>query len=175
MRTSLIAYCVAVLLAIVQLWWQIPRLPERVATHFGPNGVADGWSSRTTFAWFSVILAASFALLPLLVRVLLRVLPTQLINLPRRDFWLAEDRRESTLRRIGSWMEWYGAISVLFAMGITHLTTRANLAAASPEEAQLGSDFMWLLVLYMAFTAVWVALIYRDFRRPPSRETVEPV
>jgi uncharacterized membrane protein len=44
------------------------RLPERIATHFGPNGEPDGWSSRGVAAFgvpaFAIFLLALFHMLP---------------------------------------------------------------------------------------------------------------
>lgn len=174
MRLSLLALLMTIAGAAVQLWTQVPNLPPRVATHFGAGGVADGWSSRTTFTWFSLVLVASFALLPLLVHLLLRFLPASLINIPHRDYWLADTRRRQTMRRLGAWMEWYGAGSVLFALGITQLTIRANLLAPSPTEARLDGGFVLLLVLYLAGTALWIVVLYRWFRKPPERGAIEP-
>ena len=48
------------ILAGVLLW---DRLPEQIPTHFGPNGTADGWSSKTFAVYFMpfIILAMHFA------------------------------------------------------------------------------------------------------------------
>ncbi|HEU4564854.1 MAG TPA: SdpI family protein [Gemmatimonadaceae bacterium] len=36
--------------------WAYPQLPERVVTHWGPNGEPDGWSGRAFAAWFIPLL-----------------------------------------------------------------------------------------------------------------------
>lgn len=81
------------------LAWQVAVLPERVPTHFGAGGEADGWSSRNGAVAFS-------ALLPLLI-----VLPTplmskltlwapELINVPNKQWWTASGARLRRFERL---------------------------------------------------------------------------
>ncbi|REJ80696.1 MAG: DUF1648 domain-containing protein [Acidobacteria bacterium] len=169
MRTSLLVLVAAVLAGTIHLLYYLPRLPERVATHFGLAGRADGWSDVATFATFATILLLAFALFAPLINALISRLPPSLINIPHREFWLAEERREATLDRLRGAMEWFGVASVLFAIAINHFTVTANLeAATSGEEARLSSGFLWALGIYMAWTLAWVGRLLWSFRQPPD-------
>jgi len=51
-------------LAIIeQAWIALPVLNEKVVTHFGINGRADGWSSKENFFWIEVLLSLFIFLL----------------------------------------------------------------------------------------------------------------
>ncbi len=138
------------------------RLPATMATHFGLVGQPNGWGSRegffALFAALSVGVAAFFLALPALVRIL----PPQIVNLPNRDYWLAPEQRDAGVRKLAGWAAWLAAGTLAFAFGILELTLRANLArgplATGPAWALLGA--------YLAFATLWVAGLWRAFRRP---------
>jgi uncharacterized membrane protein len=165
MRMSLVALLAAVALAAFQLWHAVPQLPETVATHFGLRGEADGWSSRESFVLFAAILVLAFAGLPVAINWMVARLPPSLINIPHREYWLSEERRGTTLRQLRGSMEWFGVISVAFAIAINHATIRANLEALRDGgPARLGGTFGWALGLYLVATGVWVVWLLRQFR-----------
>ena len=73
-------------LAVVVISWAV--LPERVASHFGADGKANGWSSNTAFAltmagiqlflFFTLYYASRWILL----------FPVSMINLHNKEYWL---------------------------------------------------------------------------------------
>ncbi len=66
--TRLLPGFLATLMALGLSLWARPRLPARVATHWGLDGSPDGWSSATVAAFglpvFMLVLAGVFLLLP---------------------------------------------------------------------------------------------------------------
>src|SRR5436190_6095296 len=67
----------------------VPMLPERVATHFGPDGLPNGWTARESFvATMALVVVLPVAFMQGIGLVVGR-LPPSLINLPTRDYWLA--------------------------------------------------------------------------------------
>ena len=96
---------------VVLLWlgvlaWQVAVLPERVPTHFGADGRADGWSSRTGALAFSALIPLLVVLpMPLLSRLALWA-PGQ-INAPNKEWWTATGprlRRFERLMREDLWL-----------------------------------------------------------------------
>ena len=72
-------------------------LPERVATHFGPAGVANGWMHHETYLAFML---AMTTLLPLFVVAMTGFFPriaVSQIRIAHREHWLAPNRRAETL------------------------------------------------------------------------------
>ena len=140
------------------------RLPERVASHFDGAGVANGFQSRSGFIWTCVLfelgIFALFAILP----NLLHAMPTRLINLPHRDYWLHEDRKAQSLARAAALLDWFGLATLLLMAATFELVLRANL-----RQGDLDSHAMWfLLAAYFAFSASWIFRFLRAFPAPPA-------
>ena len=95
----------------------------------------------------------------------LRLLPASLINVPHRDYWLAEPRREASLRRLGAWMAWLAVGMTALVVGVNELVLRANLGRA-PLHTPL---FLAGLAVFMAFMLGWMVGLYRAFRPPSPR------
>lgn len=162
-----VAFWGTILIAIGQAFYYTPKLPERVASHFGARGVADGWQTPSSFLTFNLLLiglmALTFGAMPLLIRRL----PATLINVPHRDYWLAPERREETRRRLGDGLFWLGALTMVFLIGVLQLVIAANLGPPPPV---LGGSFWPLLGGYLVIvTAASVAYV-RQFSRPGSRD-----
>ncbi len=153
---------VALLLVIaLQVAYYAPRLPDTVASHFGAGGQPDGWSSKTelfvVYGVVAVVTVAPFLLLPLL----LRRIPDNLINLPRKDYWLAPERREETFRVITVYLLWLGNGTLMFLAHVMGVAMAANLE----PEPRLGDTFWWSFGLYMAFVVLWLVAFIRHFYR----------
>jgi uncharacterized membrane protein len=142
------------------LWVNYPALPERVATHFGGSGHADGWMSKRAFAQFQLGLTGAVAALLLGVGWLIQVLPADAINLPRREFWLAPSRRAETIFAVQTELSRFGAALMVFLLGVQEATIRANIN----QTFRLGPLFLIGMVGFLSFTAVWTIGFHRRFR-----------
>ncbi len=144
----------------VHLWINYPALPERVASHFGSNGHADGWMSKSSIAAFQLGMTGFMAVLFLGISKLIQVLPTDMINLPNRDYWLAPARRAATIEALGADMARFGTAMMVFLLGVQEATFRANIN----HTYQLGSLFFLCLFGFLGFTAVWLIGLFRRYR-----------
>ncbi len=156
------------LLVLIMLWIVFGALlvatygqwPAQVATHFDLRGNPDSWLDR---AWNIVAFAALGFGMPLFfygVFSLTSVLPASMVNLPRRDYWLAPERRAATLRELRRQSLWFGCLIVLFAIGLYVLTLDAN--QQNPPKLSTLAAFL-LLGIFLLAVAIWVALLYRRF------------
>lgn len=161
MRLARFALVVLLLVIAFQVAYYAPRLPDTVASHFGPSGEPDGWASKTElFVVYGVVLVVTvgpFLLLP----QLLRRIPEEFINLPRKEYWLAPERREETFRTIGVHLLWLGNGTLAF---LSHVMGRAMAVNLEPEP-RLGGGFWWSLGLYVTFVTVWLVVFVRRFYR----------
>jgi hypothetical protein len=88
-----------------------------------------------------------------------RFLPNAMINIPRRDYWLAPERRDETgrtLMRFGLLMVGFES---LFFLAIHLLVVAAN----ESQPARLSNNVWWLLAAFLATTGVLAFKLYRRF------------
>jgi uncharacterized membrane protein len=139
------------------------RLPARMATHFGPSGAADGWMTRTGFVLFSVVVGGGVTSLLLSGGSWLRLVPPEMVNLPYASYWMAPERREAGLRRVGDWMAWFGVLLAAMMVAVDELVLRANLGG---DVALNGRLFTGLLLGFLTLVAGWLAAFYWRLRPP---------
>jgi uncharacterized membrane protein len=146
-------------LHVADLW---DGLPERFASHFGPSGRPDAFMPRGTFMTLMGAVGGGTVLLLCVLPQLLRFVPTRLINLPNRDYWLAPERRDRSLARLGNLLGWLGAATGVLFAGVMELAIRANLAQTGLDMGAFGIA----MALYVATViGVLVALVWQ-FRLP---------
>lgn len=137
--------------------------PAEVAIHFGLGGQADSWAPKTVstvlFLGLHSFLFACFWFLP---RICL-MLPSSLVNLPNRDYWLAEPNRERFLELMEPLSATFGVALLVFTGFAEVLTIRANLASSARLDERL---FLLALAAFLAYTIWWCVQLYRVFRLP---------
>src|SRR5437762_12723974 len=107
-------------------------MPDQVATHFDANGHPNGWMSRAADLLFTALLGGGLPLFISGICFAIRFLPPVMINLPRRDYWLAPERRAETSDYIFRQSLWFGCLMVCFVGGIHLLVVAAN-QRSSPQ------------------------------------------
>jgi uncharacterized membrane protein len=138
-------------------------LPGVVASHFGASGRADAYMTRGAYRLLMLLIAVAVPLGIVLLQALVRRRRSA-FNLPHREYWLSPERRDATLTFLDLHTMAFAALLVVF-LGFVHwLVVRAN--AAQPPRLESGA-FVTALVLFLAATAVWVAVLYLRFRRRP--------
>jgi uncharacterized membrane protein len=145
------------------VWVNADRLPERTATHFNLEGKADGWMPRTQHLWLMTATGVGMPLLMLAALSAIRLVPAKLVNMPHRDYWLAEERRGSTyawFTRAGLWL----GCSTTLGMGTLHeLILRAN--EKSPPTLESG-PVMVMATAMLACVLAFVIATLLHFRKP---------
>ena len=89
------------LIGIVRHVASLSVLPERVAMHFGFNGSPNGSGSLRIHVALMIILQTCMLLLMASLPWIIRKTPREMINIPNRYYWLADERCEETVARIG--------------------------------------------------------------------------
>lgn len=136
-------------------------LPESVAVHFASGGRANGWMTRDGYLEFTLLIAV---VLPVIIVAGVGVLPRlawKRINIPNRDYWLADARRDETLSTLSSYGCVLGCLTTLFVAGI-HYTILAANATTPPQLPE--AHFIALVVAFVAATALWMVMLYVRFR-----------
>jgi hypothetical protein len=141
------------------------HLPERVATHFSLGGQPDGWMHRSTHLGFILAFGLVFPLLIVGLLYATRFLPVSIINIPRRDYWLAADRRAGTYAYLFRHSLWFACLGVAFITGVHHLVVRANMQPV----ARLST---WALLVvagsFLVGLVSWIVAMICHFRKAPE-------
>jgi uncharacterized membrane protein len=139
-----------------------PALPDRVATHFNFAGQPDGWMTRTQHLVFMTLFGIGLPLIFVLLSFLTRILPNDVINVPRRDYWLAPQRRDETMRYLMRHCWWPACLAVVFVAGIQYLVVEANRQA--PAQFSL-TGILLIATGFAAGIVVWAIVMMRHFYR----------
>ena len=141
-----------------------PLMPETVASHFDLAGKPDGWSSKASFITVYAVVLAIVAATVYGIALLLPKMPTNMINMPYRDYWLAPERRDESLAATRQSLLWIGVATLAFLIATMHLAYRANVGL----QKGLGIEF-WILLCMFSLAMLWTALwILKRFKNPAT-------
>jgi eukaryotic-like serine/threonine-protein kinase len=156
------AAVVAAVVVRVALVWD--QLPPKMASHFGVSGKADGWMSKPGFFLFDVLVGGGVWALVTFAPGWMRAIPPEFVNVPNRDYWLAPERVDASLKKMAPWFRWLAVWTLLLFAAVAELCIRANLAA----EPRLAVGVLPFLIGYLAPLGLWMLLFHRAFRIPPD-------
>jgi uncharacterized membrane protein len=147
-----------VVVRIATLVWVSLNLPQRIATHFGASGAADGWGTRGGYLTVDIITSAALVLgLPMLVGVFLRGSGAGL-NIPHKDFWLRPENRPTLRRRLTVDMLFFGGAIGLLLSWVDVEVVRAN-ALATPSMGASSWVAIVVFVVVMLAYSTWMATV----------------
>ena len=155
-RLPRILYAFLILACVLMMGYYYPQMPRRMASHFAADGRANGWQSREAFFVLMILMSASSAVVCFLAPRQIAAKANARINLPNRDYWLAPERREETMRFIAAMMAWFGCGILFVLISGTFLALQANLAPDHRFNSQamlavLGGFLAGLLSLLVRF------------------------
>jgi uncharacterized membrane protein len=139
------------------------RLPERVATHFGVDGLPNGWMSRddATTTYLAVVIGLN--VLFFLIAISLGALPSSMVNIPNRDYWLAPERRDETVRRMAVRLAVFGVALSAFLIFVFQMSFQA---AAEAHPSLPMSTLLPAMGVFFVFVVAWVGALVVGFRKP---------
>ena len=148
---------------IVQVYHYYPQMPDVVASHFDGRGSPNDYTSRDGFFIVFGVMYAGTLLLFLGLGPLFGRLPARWFNMPHREYYLAPERREDTLRFMTTRLEWFGVATMLLLLVTFKLAFEANLF----KEARLDNTaLLWALGAYFLCTTIWLVRFLMKFRKP---------
>jgi serine/threonine-protein kinase len=141
-----------------------PQMPRRMASHFAADGHVNGWQSRDAFFVLMLLVSSASAVVCFLAPRQIAAKANTRINLPNREYWLAPQRREATMRFISATMAWFGC-GILFVLIFgTFLALQANL---SPDHRFSSEAMVLVLVSFLAGLLGLLVRLVRHFQRVP--------
>jgi uncharacterized membrane protein len=152
-----------VFLGFAQALIYYPQMPTPMASHFDGAGIPNGWSTPAQFFGLAITVELLSAGCFLIGRLVGRM-PTSMINLPNKEYWLAPERREQTMRRFSDSMIDFGIITHALLLYAFQLCILANL---NPPP-RLSHGIVWALILYAVLTVAWTIRMLTSYRVPRS-------
>jgi uncharacterized membrane protein len=163
MRFGKIFYVIVLLVCTFETirLWNIS--PAQMAAHFNIQGNPDRFVPKPEFFWFEIQTVLIVIVVSLVPQVLIWVLPTELINMPNREYWLAPERRAETIDRLSSFMAMMFGIILLAIHAAFEISTYANLQTPIVFNAQL-----MFIIMAISFGAIGLMLVWliASFRLP---------
>lgn len=155
-------FAVILFAALVKAAYDYPLLPGRMASHFGAGGFPNGWMTKDVFfAVFGVLVLFS-TLMVLLVPRRIAASPDERIRLPRREYWLARERRAETMAYFTVQFAWYGCAFLLTEVLAMEMAIQANFR--TPPRLATG-PILLVIVGFVLFNTVWVIAMVRHFAK----------
>ena len=161
-KLPLILIALVMVIGLGLQFWYWPQLPERMAIHFDAKGNPNDWLDKLPATLLSAGLVLILPIFFLGISQVTRWLPSSMINLPNRDYWLSPQRRDESLSWMRGWLIWFTVAISIFILLINHLTFIAN------RDAQpLPAVWFWgMLAAFLLATFVLVVIMIRRFRQP---------
>lgn len=151
-----------ILIGLGQLAWHYNALPQQVASHFNAAGEPDGFSSKTSYVLLQLALVLGLPAIMMGSGLLAKFLPPSMVNMPNREYWLADERRNATLDIMQTFMAWITAATQIFMAAIAQLAFDANMRGG--KLASLPTTV--LIVVYLLGIGGFIVYLYIRFRLP---------
>jgi hypothetical protein len=96
---------------------------------------------------------------PLAILKFIKVAPASTLNIPNKEYWLAEEQREDTFARIGNQFGWFRVLLMSLFLGINQLVINANLAVQPLSALSWG-----ILGIFLVAVFWWTVKLSRQFK-----------
>ena len=151
-----------VFVGVGQLAFYYDQLPENVASHFNAQGEADGYMSKSTHMVMMGALLIGTPAFMFLIAWGLRFMPNDLINMPHKEYWLADERRLESLAVVATGLYSISIATQLLLLYINQLVTWENLG-----QGGMSGPYPWVaLGVYLGYTIGFCIWLSRRFQLP---------
>jgi uncharacterized membrane protein len=159
-KAAYAAFLGAAVLCVGQALLSAPALPERMASHFGADGVPNAWMRRATFIDANLVIVGILTVAFLALSLLCGSRDESSIELPNKEYWMAPERRRQTLDFLSGYFLWFGAGTLSLVFDVFRQVFRVNLSLSNALEHPRTS-----LAAYAVFVIAWTAGFFRRFAK----------
>lgn len=148
-----------------QCLFYYPNLPAIVATHFDDFGRPNSLMPKDLFMIFELALLCLILSETFLIPFVIERLPTRMINIPNRTYWLADENRSAMFASIRSRFEILGVLLVAFFIVVNQIVFRSNVSRVPLPVWQFAGAF----IIFIGAVIAWLIGFVRKFRIPANK------
>lgn len=138
------------------------QLPARVASHFDAAGLANGFMPRGEYLLFMLVLTLAVPVLVAFVSVVIPRIAPSMLKIPRRDYWLAPERRHEAYATLATSGFLMASIIACFLIALHFVLMSAN----NRTPPRLDAVLMWALIALLIVSLVTCQLLcWRRFHK----------
>ncbi len=145
-------------ISIILPLYLYPQLPYRIASHFGINNKADNWTNKSSYIIMHYALILSISSLFYGLAHFIHKLPSSLMNLPHKAYWLSEDRKNKAYCILQGMLYWIGSLCLLLFLYVFIQVYKANVNGTYKLD-----NFSWFAVIIFLFGNGIILLRYISF------------
>jgi len=144
----------------ISLFYFLPELPDRIATHFGPTGHPNGWMTRNQHVIGMTLLGFGMPAFVIGICYSIRYFPSSTLNVPRASYWRSPEHYPEACQILLRWSFWFGTVSFMWTGMLNYQLVLANRLSPpflAPTQAAIFSG------IYIAATGVLIILLVFQF------------
>lgn len=165
-KNSIILYGFLYVVNFLTIYNYYPLLPEKIATHFGSTNNPSSYSGKTEFILLYSIIILFLTTMFWGINYLIKTGGDSMVNLPNKKYWLAPERRDSTIDILRANMNFFGLLTFLFMLLNQVYIFEANLL----PDIKLGDSFWITFVAYMFLIMIWLIRMVKYFSKNVEEE-----
>lgn len=154
-RLARIVFLLLFVIAIILPLFYLNHLPEKIASHFNINNQADYWMSKSGYLFFHYGIVLFFYLVFWGLSLTIPRFPASLINIPNKEYWLNDTRKEATFSMLKAMMFWIGSLCLALFIYIFYEILKANTDGSQ----QIG-NFSWVSILIFLSATMIIVIKY---------------
>lgn len=167
-QISVALLIVLIVVFMVSLVASFPMMPDRMATHFDVAGRPNGWMTRSQHLMFMSVIGLGFPLFIVSICRTARYLPPAAVNIPHKDYWMADERRLDSMQYVYHHSIWLACLGSAFLTALHWAVVFSNRL----EPQRLPIEWIGSITgVFLLGTAIWIVALYRRFRLPPEAGT----
>ena len=159
---TIYSYILSIAAAVGHAAYHLGRMPEPMAVHFGPEGAADGWSSKTEY----ISIAAVVLVMNLLIfgagPWVVKFGKIRKLALPNRSHWLSGEHIGEFYVYFREKMAWFGIGNIVFGVVVNQMVFSANSLPVPMLDSRL---FLVFLTGYFVFVIIWLFTLFRKLQK----------
>lgn len=144
------------------------QLPDKVASHFNGSGVANGWTSRSSFTTSMLAVGIGVPVLVIGIMYFIRFFPAKFLNVPNSSYWRDPKNYRKACDFLFVSSFWFGSTFLLWQAYFSRTIVEANLT--SPPHLD-STKTVLLTVPLLIFTFIWVVILIARFLKTEECRT----